>query len=146
VAEGRSSSLRPRPVADPLSEPFWEGVTRHELVIQRCRVCGDYVHPPAPECVSCRASNFTFEAVSGRGTIFERAIVEGPIVVGFEADVPYACIFVELDEQRGLLIAGNLVDDGPEEARIGRGVEVVFRDDSDGFTLPMFKLLGNSPA
>jgi hypothetical protein len=33
------------------------------------------------------------------------------------------------------------VNDAPHEARIGRRVEVVFRDDPDGFTLPMFKLL-----
>jgi hypothetical protein len=51
--------------------------------------------------------------VSGCGTIFERAIVESPVVVGFENDVPYACLLVELEEQPDLLIAGNLVDAAP---------------------------------
>jgi len=43
------------------------------------------------------------------------------------------------------LVAGNLVDAPPYEARIGRPVEVVFREESDGFTLPMFKLVGEAP-
>lgn len=100
------------------------------------------MHPPYPECTNCRSGDLTFEPVSGRGVIFERAVVESPVVVGFEDDVPYACLFVELDEQAGLLVAGNLVDAAPYEARIGRPVEVVFRVERDGFTLPAFKLLG----
>lgn len=138
--------LRPRPVPDDLTEPFWEGVAAHQLVMQRCRDCHTYVHPPYPECTSCRSSDLTFEPVSGRGVIFERVIVASPVVIGFEDDVPYACLFVELAEQPGLLIAGNLVDAGPEQAEIGRPVEVVFRQDKDGFTLPQFKLVGTSSA
>jgi uncharacterized OB-fold protein len=110
-------------------------------VIQRCRDCGFYVHPPYPECTSCRSESLGFEAVSGRGEIYERAIVESPVVVGFEDDVPYACLLVELEEQPGLLIAGNLADAPPSDALIGRRVEVVFREDPDGFTLPMFRLV-----
>jgi uncharacterized OB-fold protein len=139
-------ALRPRPVPDDLTQPFWDGVADHKLVIQCCRECQTYVHPPYPECTSCRSSDLTFEPVSGRGVIFERVIVASPVVVGFEDDVPYACLFVELAEQPGLLVAGNLVDAGPDEAEIGRPVEVVFRPDIDGFTLPQFKLVGTSPA
>jgi uncharacterized OB-fold protein len=138
--------LRPRPVPDDLSRPFWDGVADHKLVIQRCRDCQTYVHPPYPECTSCRSSDLTFEPVSGRGIIFERVIVASPVVVGFEDDVPYACLFVELAEQPGLLVAGNLVDAAPDEAEIGRPVEVVFRQETDGFTLPLFKLVGTSRA
>jgi uncharacterized OB-fold protein len=138
--------LRPRPVPDELAQPFWDGVANHKLVIQRCRACRTYVHPPYPECTSCRSSGLTFEPVSGRGVIFERVIVASPVVVGFEDEVPYACLFVELAEQPGLLVAGNLVDAAPEEAEIGRPVEVVFRQDPDGFTLPLFKLVAKSSA
>ena len=138
----KDAALKPRPVPDALERPFWDGVARHTLVMQRCRACKNYVHPPYPECTNCRSGDLTFEPVSGRGVIFERAVVESPVVVGFEDDVPYACLFVELDEQAGLLVAGNLVDAAPYEARIGRPVEVVFREESDGFTLPAFKLLG----
>ena len=112
--------------------------------MQRCRACRNYVHPPYPECTNCRSGDLSFEPVSGRGVIFERSIVESPVVIGFEDEVPYACLLVELVEQAGLLVAGNLVDAPPEEARIGRPVEVVFRQEPDGFTLPMFTLVSET--
>jgi uncharacterized OB-fold protein len=68
--------------------------------------------------------------------------VESPVVVGFEEDIPYACLFIELEEQPELLIAGNLVGAPPDEAQVGRPVRVVFRQQSDGFTLSVFKLVG----
>ena len=40
-------------------------------------------------------------------------IVESPVVIGFEDDVPYAFLLVELAEQEELLVAGNLVDAEP---------------------------------
>ena len=138
-------ALRPRPVPDDLSRPFWDGVADHKLVIQRCRDCQTYVHPPYPECTSCRSSDLNFEPVSGRGVIFERVIVASPVVVGFEDDVPYACLVIELEEQPELLVAGNL--DGaksPYDATIGHPVEVTFKEDVDGFTLPYFRLTGGS--
>jgi uncharacterized protein len=141
MSKSDNRALRPRPVPDNLSQAFWDGVTAHQLVIQRCRDCKNYVHPPYPECTRCRSSDLTFEPVSGRGTIYERVIVESPVVIGFEDDVPYAFLLVELAEQEELLVAGNLVDAPASEGRVGRQVEVVFRQDCDGFTLPVFRLV-----
>jgi uncharacterized OB-fold protein len=141
VGDAGDTSLRPRPALDELSQPFWDGVARHELVLQRCAACRNFQHPPYPECMACRSRDLTFDAVSGRGTIFTRSIVESPVVIGFQDAVPYACLFVELVEQPGLLVAGNLVDAGPYEARVGCPVELVFREEPDRFTLPMFKLV-----
>jgi uncharacterized protein len=140
------TSLRPRPVPDRLSQPFWDGVARSQLVVQRCWTCKTYVHPHFPECTTCHSLDFSFEPVSGRGTIFERVVVESPVVVGFAGDLPYACLLVELDDQAGLLVAGNLVDADAYEAVIGRPVEVVFRADPDGFVLPQFVLTEKSRA
>jgi uncharacterized OB-fold protein len=64
--------------------------------------------------------------------------------VGFEEDVPYSCIVVELVEQPELLIAANLVGSLPREAEVGRPVEVAFVEDSRGFTLPQFRLSGTA--
>lgn len=134
--------LRPRPVPDEYSRAFWDGAANGILVLQRCRSCGHFIHPPFPECTDCRSGDLGFEAVRGTGTIFERVIVESPVVVGFEDAVPYACLLVELDEQPRLLMAGNLVDAAPEEALVGRRVRTVFRAEADGFVLPQFALTG----
>jgi uncharacterized protein len=132
--------LRPRPVIDPLSQAYWDGVARSELVIEKCRACGHHIHPPFPECTSCRSNDIDFVAVSGRGRIHQRAIVETPVVPGFEHEVPYVCLTVELDEEPGLIVLGNLIGAPPYEAVIGRSVEVVFITEADGFVRPVFQL------
>lgn len=132
--------MRPLPDITPLTQPFWDGARRGRLVVQRCRACGHHDHPPFPECTQCRSADIGFEPVSGGGTIFQRCIVASPVVAGFEDRIPYACLVVELDEQRGLLVVGNLVQAAPTEAVIGRRVEVVFEDCGAGLVLPMFRL------
>lgn len=129
----------PRPVIDDLSRPFWDGATQGKLVIQQCQACHHLNHPPFVECTRCRSSDLDFTTVSGRGVVYQRAIVESPITLGF-TDLPYACLMVELVEQKRLLIAGNLVGADPYEATIGRPVQVVFQVQPDGFTLPQFQL------
>jgi uncharacterized OB-fold protein len=140
-----TTSLRPRPVIDALSQPFWDGMAGGELVIQRCVDCGYYVHPPYPECTSCRGSTLTFEAVSGRGAIFERSIISSPVVVGFEDAIPYACVVVELEEQDELLVAGRFEGPDPSAAVVGTPVEAVFRAEPDGFQLVQFAPVSKVP-
>jgi uncharacterized protein len=134
------ASPRPRPAPDALSKPFWDGVAEGMLVIQRCNACEHYIHPPFPECTACRSSDLGYSRVSGRGAIHQRAIVEAQVVSGFEADVPYACLIVELEEEPGLLVAGNLVGADPYAAVIGRPVTVTFVARPDGVVLPAFEL------
>jgi uncharacterized protein len=136
----RPGSLRPRPVTNELTKPFWDGIAAGKLVIQRCNECDAYIHPPRHECPECRSQGLAFVAVSGRGIIHARSIVEAPVVIGFEQDVPYVCLVAELEEQKGLLVAGNLMVADPYEARIGRPVRLVFHTDPDGFTRPVFVL------
>jgi uncharacterized OB-fold protein len=101
--------------------------------------CGNRDHPPFPECTRCRSTDVGFAAVSGNGRIFERAIVRAPVVPGFESDVPYACIAVELDEQPGLLVATRFAGVA-EDAVIGARVVVSFASDDQGVVLPFFRL------
>jgi uncharacterized OB-fold protein len=54
--------------------------------------------------------------------------------------VPYASIIVELDEAKGCLLAGNLMDAPYTEAKVGRRVEVIFQKLNDDITLPQFRL------
>ena len=48
--------------------------------------------------------------------------------------LPYVNLWVELDEQPFLLVIANLLEAAPEEAAIGRAVEVVFQSISDQVT------------
>jgi hypothetical protein len=57
--------------------------------------------------------------------------------------VPYAVVAVELVEQRGLLVMGNLVGVPAEAARVGLAVRVVFEPlGQEDLVLPQFEPAG----
>ena len=132
-------SEKPRPAADDLSRPFWEAARRHQLVIQRCQDCGFFNHPPRPACDACQSLQLQFEPVSGRGTIYSFTVMHQPNVAGFEDQIPYINILVELKEQPLLFMVSNLPASEQEKVCIGGQVEVSFTDVDADLTLPQFR-------
>jgi len=125
---------------------------KHRLVVRRCQSCGLLRYPPTAACPWCMELGFTWEPLSGRGTIYSYEIVVHAIQPGFKEMAPYPVVLVELDEQRGkptadegLRVVANLVtpDFKPEaEVNVGIGVRVrvVFQDLADHIALPQFTL------
>ncbi len=134
-------SERPRPVADECSQPFWQAAQRHQLVIQRCQDCGYFNHPPRPACDACQSQSLQFEPVSGRGAIYSFTIMHQPNIAGFEDQIPYLNILVELAEQPLLLMVSSLPISEREKVRIGARVEVYFEKVDAELTLPQFQLV-----
>jgi uncharacterized OB-fold protein len=68
------------------------------------------------------------------------AIEPNFLLPGFEQEVPFLLVDVELGEQKELRIIGRLLD-GPETAiRIGAAVRVAFEDIAPGVAVPAFVL------
>src|SRR5437667_23251 len=111
MSDVEKQSVARRPVLErgPLTGPFWEAARREDLALQRCTACGRMHHPPVPLCPDCHGRAFDYRVVAGTGTVYEYSVMREPRVVGFEAMVPYACLAVEIDEQPGLYVIGNLV-------------------------------------
>jgi len=133
------------PVAQPITQPFWDGCKEGKLMIQRCQGCGYYQHPPNYMCIECRDrfAELKFEEVSGRATLYTHYMCYDTSVNGFENKVPYAVLIVELEEQPELLLMSNLLnhDPGPlgENLPIGLPLEVVFEKANDDITIPQFR-------
>src|SRR5215471_20132653 len=131
---------------------YFEAARARRLVMKQCRDCVRLRYPPGAACPWCTSLEWTWQDVSGKGTIHSYEIVVQAIQAGFRDWAPYPVVLVELDEQRGaptpdeaLRVIANLVtpDFGPErEDRVGIGkrVRVVFHDLSDDFALPQFTL------
>jgi uncharacterized OB-fold protein len=129
----------------------------HRLMMRKCTACGLMRYPPTHACPWCTELGWTWQEVSGRGTIYSYEIVVHAIQPGFKDVTPYAVVLVELDEQRGvptpdeaLRIVANLVkpDGGMEDntsVAIGKRVRVVFQDLADHFSLPQFTLTDEQP-
>jgi uncharacterized OB-fold protein len=90
--------------------------------------------------VNCISTDLTFKPIQGKGTIYSYTIMYHAGDQRFASAIPYASIIVELDEAKGALLAGNLLDDPYTEAKVGRRVEVVFQKLNDDITLPQFRL------
>ncbi len=135
-----SKVTRPIPVPNEWTKPFWEAAKQGVLALQRCQSCGHFQHPPYATCVNCMSIDLTFEPVPGKGTIYSYSIMYHAGDQRFAAAIPYASIIVELDEAKGALLAGNLLDAPYTEAKVGRRVEVVFQKLNDDITLPQFRL------
>jgi len=135
-----SKVKRPIPVPDEMTKPFWEAAKRGVLVVQHCRRCGHWQHPPYPTCENCMSVDLKFDPVSGKGTIYMYSLMNHAGDERFAPVVPYARIIVEPDDAKGALLVANLLDAPYTEAKIGRRVEVVFEKLNDEITLPQFRL------
>lgn len=128
----------PAPTVHPDNERFWEGVKRGELALQRCRVCGNWLHPPRPMCPKCRSLDMEWVPSTGKGTIHSWVVYRESPHPGFK--VPYVVVLVELEE--GVRVVSNLVDVQAEAVTIGMPVEVVFDQINGEVVLPKFRKAG----
>lgn len=136
---------------------FYEAAKQHKLVMQKCGGCNLLRYPPGCACPWCQSVDYTWQEVSGKGTIYSYQIVTQAILPGFADWVPYPIVLVELDEQAGtpteheaLRMITNLVrpDGSPEpegNVAIGKRVEITFIDVTEDFSLPMFRLSPEAP-
>jgi uncharacterized OB-fold protein len=81
-----------------------------------------------------------FQPVSGRGTILQYVIVHQTKLTGFEGRVPYGAAAVELDEQKGLVVVGNVLGHSPDHVNVGDRVRVTFQRIHAELALPQFCL------
>ncbi|WP_420313432.1 bifunctional MaoC family dehydratase N-terminal/OB-fold nucleic acid binding domain-containing protein [Streptomyces sp. YS-B37] len=136
---------RPRPVVNRDNAGFWEGVERHQLLIQRCTDCGTLRHPWLPGCNACGGPDWDTVEASGEGTVYSYVVMHHPPFPAF--DPPYAVGLIELAE--GVRIVSNVVGVPYDKVRIGLPVRLEFRryDEPDGddeggpLVLPVFRVL-----
>lgn len=133
--------LKPIPIPDDLTRPFWAAAKEWRLVVQRCTACGYYNHPPRNVCDACLAQDFRFEQVSGAGRIHSFTVMHQRDVPGFESEAPFINIVIELEEQPMLLMVSSLPVSDRERVRIGAPVKVDFEDRGNDVIVPQFRLL-----
>jgi uncharacterized protein len=88
---------------------YFEGARRGELRVQACRACGRLRHPPALMCARCQSTEREWRAVSGRGRVWSFVVAHPPLLTGFDDLAPYNVVLVELEEDRTIRVAGQLV-------------------------------------
>lgn len=119
---------------DPLTQPFWEGCGRGELLMQRFSDSGRFYFPPRPMDPANRSLVYEWVPVSGRGTIWSFVIPHPPLLPAYTEFAPFNVVVVQLEEDPHLRMLGNLVASAdapldsvdPHSVEIGEPVRVVF--------------------
>jgi uncharacterized OB-fold protein len=130
-------AAKPRPVPTPTSQPFWDGLARHEVTVQHCDACGGWVHYPRHRCPVCLSDRLSWRVVAGHGTVYTFTIARRPTAAPFADEVPQVIAVVELDI--GVRLTTTLVDVNPVDVRIGMPVAAVFDAEDGGVTLLRFR-------
>lgn len=133
---------RPVPIPDEQSAPFWTAAAEHVLTAARCVRCAAYSMPPDVVCPHCGSTDpqFAFTPLSGRGTVRSWTVVRQSFLPGFDDDLPFVLVDVELVEQQELRVIGRLLDGVDAPLRLGDQVTVGFEDLAPGLAVPAFAL------
>jgi uncharacterized OB-fold protein len=130
---------RPLPVPTELTEPYWRAAAEGRLVIQHCRDCDRWIHFPERQCADCGSDDLGWDQVSGRGTVATFSVVHRSFVAGFDGE-PYVIAWIDLPEQPGLRVFGNITGCTPDAVRIGLPVELWFERRGE-MAMPNFKIM-----
>ncbi|WNE97590.1 OB-fold domain-containing protein [Streptomyces luomodiensis] len=126
---------RPRPVVNRDNAGFWEGVARHQLLIQRCLDCAAPRFPWLPGCGTCGSQRWEAVEASGDGTVFSYVVMHHPPFPAF--DPPYAVGLIELAE--GVRMVSDITGVPYDKVRIGMPVQLEFLRVDDELELPVFR-------
>ena len=124
-----------RPAASKDTQFFWDGVTAHELRIQK-RPDGSLQHPPVPALWNDKDAPTDYVVASGRGTVFSYVVHHAPQIPG--RSLPFVIALVELDE--GVRMLGELRNADPAEVSVGMSVRATYIDFPAGESGPAWTL------
>ena len=118
----------PVPVSesDGLAEPFWAGLRKGRLLVQRCTSCGTWQFAPEWICHHCHTFDPGWVEVAPAGCIYSWERVWHPAHPALSSHGPYLAILVELPQAGGVRMVGNLLGDPDQQVVIGAAVTGVF--------------------
>lgn len=132
-----SDYLKPLPRIDERNRAHWDGAREGHLMIQACSDCGALRYPFSTLCPHCHSTNAQWRPAGGKGTVWSWCVFHRVYFKGFETEMPYNVVLVELDE--GLKIYSNLIGVSHDQLRIGMRVRTVFEPATDAVTLVKFE-------
>ena len=103
------------PFEDRVDHPYWDGLGRGELLIQRCTRCGRWSWPADWRCPGCGGyDELGWEPVEPRGVVYSWIRTHLPFVAAYADLLPYVNVLVELPQAGGARLMGLLT--GPEDS------------------------------
>jgi uncharacterized OB-fold protein len=126
------------PMANELTQPYWDAMKREQLVGPQCGSCGKFRMPPTTFCPNCLGDDLRYAPLPGTGTVFTFIIVRHPLNPKAADFVPFMPAAIDADGAPGIRFVSNVVECEPEDVKIGMRVKVVWHHASDTLTLPFW--------
>lgn len=138
---GDEALLPPLPQITEETQPFWDSCKEGALKLQRCSDCLEFRFPPSVACPGCSSMNYSWEPVTGWGSVFSFVTFQRLYHKAFASLLPYVVAVIELSE--GPRMVSRIVGLGETDSlRCGALVKLRFERLSDDLVLPLFELAG----
>jgi len=125
-----------RPTIDSDSESWWQAIQDRRLMINTCARCGQNSLYARPMCPHCWSEDVALAPASGRARLYTWTAVHQN-AAPFDTCTPYVVAMVDLDEGPRLM---TVLEDCPAESLCAdMELAIAFRDDEDGFVVPVFR-------
>ena len=128
---------KPRPEPSAEHAPWWQALTQHRLVAQRCQSCHRLRLYPRPMCDECYSLEYDWSELSGQGKIHTWTVSHHAFDPAFKSELPYLTVTVDLSE--GVRLHAPLIDADPGDVYVGMPVLVDYEDVDDTYTRLRFK-------
>ena len=128
---------KPRPISRPEYEQWWQALTEHRLVAQRCGECQLKRLYPRPMCEQCYSLEFDWVEISGNGKVHSWTVSHHAFNPAFKRDLPYTTVTVDLDE--GLRLHAPLRGADQSTLVIGMPVSADYEDVDETYSTLVFK-------
>jgi uncharacterized OB-fold protein len=91
--------------------PYWHGLRRGELVVERCTGCRTWIWPAEWRCGECGSFELGWESVEPTGTVYSWTRTHYPFDPSHADLIPYVHVLVALTEAGGRRLLGILTGD-----------------------------------
>ncbi len=122
---------KPAPSTDGLDAPFWDGLRREQLLLQRCATCRRWQWGPEFLCHRCLSFDLDYEETAAEGIIYSHQRVWHPVHPALAEQGPYIVVLVELPQADNVRLIGNLLGEAEQPLEIGAAVAGVFEHHAD---------------
>ncbi|MFB7640973.1 Zn-ribbon domain-containing OB-fold protein [Peribacillus butanolivorans] len=131
---------KPIPLKTQDNSPYWDGADRHELILQKCKSCNEYSHPPGPSCAKCGRTELRWESQGSdiNGKVYSYIVSYRPFLPGFQDDLPLIIAIVELNKLPQVKLIGNILQCSPDDIGIGMPVKMVWKEITEDRSLPQW--------
>jgi len=117
---------RPMPEPTPVSQPFWDALREHRILIQYSPSARRYVFYPRTLAPGTLAADLEWREIDGAATLYTYTVAQRPTGPPWRDHLPQLLAVVEWDV--GPRFSTELIDVDAAEVRIGMRVSPVFCD------------------